>query len=151
MKQWFRTCVLLLMMFSFGQFIQAQNAVSGGSISGQVTDSSGAAIAHATVIARNTSMGVEAKTATNSVGFYSFHAMKVGSYVLSITQAGFKTAQITGVVVQVGQNTAQNVTLQVGVGSEEVTVTAEAPVLRTTESTVSTVVNQDLISNLPLS
>ncbi|HKV27620.1 MAG TPA: TonB-dependent receptor [Candidatus Acidoferrales bacterium] len=130
---------------------RAQNAISGGSISGQVTDASGAAVPAAMVTATNTSTGVEAKTKTNASGFYNFSSLSVGAYNVSVSQAGFNTTVINNVLVQVGQNTAENVSLQVGEVTQSVTVTAQAPLLRTTESTVSTVVNENLISNLPLS
>ncbi len=130
---------------------QAQNAISTGSISGQVTDSSGAAVVGAAVAAKNIAAGVKLNAKTNSTGFYSFQSLKVGSYNVSVTQTGFKTTNVNDVVVQVGQNTAANVSLQVGNLAQSVTITAEAPLLQTTESTVSTVVNENLISNLPLS
>jgi hypothetical protein len=130
---------------------RAQNAISTGSISGQVTDSSGAAVVGAAVSAENIAAGVKLNTKTNGSGFYSFQSLKVGSYNVGVSQTGFKTTNVNDVVVQVGQNTAANVSLQVGNLTQSVTITAEAPLLQTTESTVSTVVNENLISNLPLS
>ena len=129
----------------------AQNAVSGGSVSGRVTDPTGAVVARATVIITNLATAVKLTSKTNATGFYSFPSLTVGNYKIAITQAGFRSAAVQGVVVQVGQNTAVNVTLQVGTAAESVTITAEPPLLRTTESTVSTVVNENLIDNLPLS
>jgi len=130
---------------------RAQNAISGGSISGEVTDASGASIPGAMVSASNAATGVEARTKTNSSGFYSFSSLGVGTYKVTVSQSGFKQAVIDDVLVQVGQNSAENITLQVGEATQSVTVTAQAPLLRTTESTASTVVNENLISNLPLS
>lgn len=130
---------------------RCQNAISGGSISGEVTDASGAAIAGATVTASNAATGVEATTKSNSSGFYNFSSLGVGTYKVTVSQSGFKQTVINEVLVQVGQNVAENVVLQVGEVTQSVTVTAEAPLLRTTESTASTVVNENLISNLPLS
>jgi hypothetical protein len=130
---------------------RAQNAISTGSISGQVTDTSGGAVVGTTVTAANGAAGVKLTTKTNGTGFYSFPSLGVGAYDISVSQTGFKTAIVNGVLVQVGQNAAVNVALQVGQIAESVTVTAEVPLLRTTESTVSTVVDENLISNLPLS
>src|SRR5579883_1613660 len=129
----------------------AQNAISTGSISGQVTDPSGSAVVGASVTLENVSAGVKLTTKTNGTGFYSFPSLKVGSYDVSVNHPGFKTAVTQGVIVQVGQNTAANTALELGDVSQSVTVTAEAPLLRTTESTVGTIVNENLISNLPLS
>ena len=129
----------------------AQNAISNGSISGQVTDTSGAVVVGATVTARSVAEGVKLTAKTNGTGFYNFSSLTVGAYTISVSQTGFKTTIIDNVIVQVGQNTAGNATLHVGNLEQSVTITAEAPLIRTTESTVSTVVNQNLIENLPLS
>src|SRR5579864_6940827 len=130
---------------------RAQNAVSGGSISGQVTDASGAVIPGASVSALDAATNIETRIKTNAQGFYSIPSLRIGIYVLTVSQPGFKKTVINDVLVQVGQNTAENVTLQVGDVAQSVTVTAETPLLRTSESTSSTVVGEDLISNLPLS
>ncbi len=143
---------ILLMAFSLISInALAQNAISTGSISGQVTDASGAGMEGATVTAASDATGVKLTAKTNGTGFYSFPSLSVGPYDITVSQAGFKTAIAHGVVVQVGQNVAANVAMQVGEIAQSVTVTAEVPLLRTTESTVSTVVNENLIANLPLS
>jgi len=110
--------------------VRAQNAISTGSISGQVTDTSGGAVVGATVTAVNEAAGVKLTTKTNGTGFYSFPSLGVGAYDISVSQTGFKTAIANGVLVQVGQNAAANVALQVGQIAESVTVTAEVPLLR---------------------
>lgn len=140
-----------MLMILFGSQLHAQNAISTGSISGQVTDNSGAVVVGATVTADNVAAGVNLTTKTNSTGFYSFQSLPVGVYNIRVSESGFKTTNINSVQVQVGQNTAGNAVLQVGDLTQSVTISAEAPLLRTTESTVSTVVNQNLIENLPLS
>jgi len=145
----FRLALFVFLSLSLHAF--AQNAISTGSISGQVTDKTGAVIVGATVTAKSVAEGVKLTTKTNGTGFYSFSSLSVGAYTISVSQAGFKTTIIDNVLVQVGQNTAGNVTLQVGDLTQSVTISAEAPLIRTTESTVSTVVNQNLIDNLPLS
>ncbi len=146
-----RIAILLAVLSLFTSTTRAQNAISTGSISGQVTDASGAAVTGATVAAASEAAGVKLTTKTNSSGFYSFQSLGVGTYDISVSQSGFKTAIIKDLVVQVGQNAAANLSLQVGEIAQSVTITAEAPLLRTTESTVSTVVDENLISNLPLS
>jgi hypothetical protein len=131
--------------------VLAQNAISTGSISGRVTDPTGAVVVGATVTAESVAAGVKSTTKTNGTGFYSFLSLSVGAYNISVSQEGFKTAIIDNVLVEVGQNTAGNATLQVGNLTESVSITGEAPLIRTTESTASTVVNENLIENLPLS
>jgi len=151
MKTFYSFALLWAALFLCSSGTRAQNAISTGSISGQVTDTSGGTVAGATVTAANEAIGVKLTTKTNGTGFYSFPSLSVGAYDISVSETGFKTAIINGVLVQVGQNAAANVTLQVGEITESVTVTAEVPLLRTTESTASTVVNENLIANLPLS
>jgi hypothetical protein len=145
--RWF--ALLTLSLFPINAI--AQNAISTGSISGQATDATGAAIAGAVVIAENVASGVKLTTKTNGAGFYTFSSLNVGRYKVSVSQTGFKTTIIDNVLVQVGQNTAGSVTLQLGKRSESVTISAEAELIPTTESTASTVVNENLIENLPLS
>jgi hypothetical protein len=151
MKKFNLCCILCAGLCVFSSYIRAQNAISTGSISGQVTDASGGAVVGATVTAASEEAGVKLTTKTNGTGFFSFPSLRVGAYGVRVTETGFKTAVVNSVQVQVGQNAAANVTLQVGEVTQSVTVTAEAPLLRTTESTVSTVVDENLISNLPLS
>ncbi|MFY9528038.1 MAG: carboxypeptidase-like regulatory domain-containing protein [Candidatus Acidiferrales bacterium] len=151
MNRFFSFMVVPFLLFSFSSFVHAQNAISGGSISGQVTDSSGPAVPGVSVTLTSAATGVERSTTTNGAGVYRFLVLDVGTYSLTFSAKGFKKTEIKGVVVNVGQDTAANATLQVGEVSESVTVTASAPVLRTTDSSVSTVVDQNLIEDLPLS
>ena len=151
MKKIFSLGILSMLMILFGPRVSAQNAISTGSISGQVTDNSGAVVVGATVTANNVTAGVNLTTKTNSTGFYSFQSLPVGVYNIRVSESGFKATNIDNIQVQVGQNSAGNAVLQVGDLTQSVTISAEAPLLRTTESTVSTVVNQNLIENLPLS
>jgi len=129
----------------------AQSAISTGSISGQVVDASGGVVVGATVNLENPAAGVKLSTKTNATGFYGFPSLNVGLYEVSVNQTGFKTVVVNSVLVQIGQNTAVNVSLQVGHVNESVTVTAETPLLLTTESKITTVLSEDLIANLPLS
>ena len=99
--------VILFLAFSLP--IQAQNAISSGSISGHVTDPSGAAIAGAKVTCTSLSTGVEHTAVTSAVGIYTFLALSVGTYKLSVIQPGFKTADVDNVLVQVGQETAEDI------------------------------------------
>src|ERR1700676_2940314 len=143
---------LALLVFSVISItVFAQNAISTGSISGRVTDPTGAVVVGATATAESVAAGVKPTTKTNGTGFYSFPSLSVGAYNISVSQPGFKTAIIENVLVEVGQNTAGNATLQVGNLTESVSITGEVPLIRTTESTASTVVNENLIENLPLS
>jgi hypothetical protein len=151
MKAFYSFVTLWTALFLCSSGARAQNAISTGSISGQVTDASGGAVVGSTVTAANEGAGVKLSTKTNGTGFYSFPSLSIGAYDINVSDTGFKTAIVNGLMAQVGQNAAANVALQVGEIGESLTVTAEVPLLRTTESTVSTIVNENLIANLPLS
>jgi hypothetical protein len=129
----------------------SQNAISNGSISGRVTDTSGGVVSGASVTAKSEETGVPQNGKTNGSGIYNFTSLRVGPYTVTVSHAGFKVAEVKNVIVQVGQNTEQDISLQVGSLSDSVTVTASVPLLRTTESSISTVVDQKLIDDLPLS
>ncbi len=144
-------CVVFFLFLGFSGAAAAQNAVSNGAISGHVTDQSGGAIAGATVTATNVNTGVALTARTNTAGIYSFPSLPVGTYAVSFTQSGFKTSQIQDVTVQVGQTSAEDTVLSVGAINDKVTVTAETSLLQTSETSISNVVNQNLIENLPLS
>ncbi|HEV2388296.1 MAG TPA: TonB-dependent receptor [Candidatus Acidoferrales bacterium] len=146
-------------LFFFGLFFVlgvassalAQNVVSTGAISGQVTDPTGAVVPGVAVKLTNVSTGVERVATTNSAGLYRFPVLEVGTYTIEFSKAGFQTVKIENAVVQVGQATAGNAQLAVGSITQTVTVTAVGLVLRPTDASVSTVVNQTLIQDLPLS
>jgi hypothetical protein len=145
-------CVIVL--FFGSRFVlpaSAQNAIQNGSISGRVTDNSGGVIAKANVTVKNVDTGFELSAKTNGSGLYDFPSLSVGTYALTASLQGFKTTEVKNLIVQVGQSTAEDVTLEVGSLAESVEVTASEPLLRTTESTVSTVIDQKLIEDLPLS
>jgi hypothetical protein len=140
-------------LFALGSSLaaRAQNAVSTGSIAGQVNDSSGAAVPGVKVSLTDVATGVERTATTNSSGLYRFPVLPVGTYTLDFSKTNFKTVNIENVVVQVGQTATEDVTLAVGAVTQSVTITAQTPLLRTTQSTVGTVVDQTLIQDLPLS
>jgi hypothetical protein len=84
-------------------------------------------------------------------GTFLFPALTIGQYSLKVTAPGFRTAEIPRVTVQMGQTTTTNVRLQPGPSTQSIVVTATTPLLRTTESTLSTVVNRSMLDQVPLS
>ncbi|MGH9684526.1 MAG: TonB-dependent receptor domain-containing protein [Candidatus Acidiferrales bacterium] len=143
--------VVFFLFLGFSGAAAAQNAVSNGAISGHVTDQSGGAVVGASVTVTNANTGVTLTTRSNNAGIYNFPSLPVGTYSIAVTQSGFQTAQIQNVVVEIGQTSAEDATLTVGAISDKITVSAETPLLQTTQTSISNVVNQNLIENLPLS
>ena len=121
-----------------------------GSISGVVTDPTGAVLLGATVVATNTQTGVSTTLTTDSKGFYNFSALPVGTYDLTVTQSGFKTYSATGLVVNANSAIRSDVVLPVGAASEKVTVESN-PVRVETESTqMGEVITSNKITAVPL-
>jgi len=93
-----------------------------GSITGTVKDSSGAAIAGATVVVASPERGINREMATNSTGDYNQSGLPQGTYDITVTAAGFKKFQAKSVVLDVAQKARVDVTMQVGAATTEVIV-----------------------------
>ncbi len=122
-----------------------------GSITGNVTDPSGAAIGNATVTATEINSNTTYNTVTTGAGDYSFPQVEVGTYNATITAPGFKKDERTGIVVQINTPTVLNIQLTVGQQAETVTVTADAPTVESTSSDIGAVVTPQQVEELPLS
>lgn len=132
-----------------GTWLNAQNVVLTGGISGRVTDASGAVVREASVVVRNLGTGVEQSGLTNRSGLYQFPSLMPGTYSLTARLKGFHDVEAL-VRVVVGNTTLQDLKLQVGAGAEVVKVTGTASPLRPAESSASTVIDRSLIDDLPL-
>jgi hypothetical protein len=97
-----------------------------GSISGTVTDKSGAAVANADVVVSSIGANLTRNTTTNSDGAYAVPALPAGSYNLTVTAQGFQKYQAKGVVIPVAQKVVVDVQLTVGSVSEEIVVTGDS-------------------------
>jgi hypothetical protein len=129
----------------------SQSAGSGGTLSGQVRDTSGAVVPKVRVSAVSQATTVKYPAVSNDDGLYSFPALPVGVYDLTFSGDKFQTAEVKNVEVTVGRATTVSLELQVGSVTQSVTVEASATMLNPTDSSNGTVVGQELISNLPLS
>ncbi len=129
--------------------LTAQNVVLTGSLSGRVTDPSGAIIREASVVARNLATGLEQTAKTNQAGLYRFPVVTPGDYSILASLKGFRDVQVL-VHVLVGNTTSQDIKLQVGTGADTVKVIGETPLLRPEDSSTSTVIDRSLIQDLPL-
>src|SRR4051812_22939364 len=125
-------------------------AVNNAGVSGQVTDPTGAAVSGATVKMTETEKGVPHTAVTDSDGRYTIPNLPVGPYRLDATGTGFKTYTQTGIVLQVGDHPAMDVKLEVGAVSETVEVTAGAAMVQMEQTSISQVINQKSIVELPL-
>jgi hypothetical protein len=130
--------------------IRAMGQAVYGSIIGTVTDASGAAIPGATITITNTGTNVSEKTKSNESGNFTQSRLIPGIYRIKIEAPSFKSAVIEAVTVSIDTASPANVTLQPGQVSEEVTITAEAPLLKTDRADVSTIFDAKTVINLPI-
>ena len=121
-----------------------------GSITGVVTDVSGAVIPGAAVTVSNTDTNVGTTVQTDSSGNYTAPLLPRGNYRLEVTAKGFKRIVREGIVLQVQQTARIDLQLMVGEVAESVLVTADAARLETESATLSKVVDNRAIINLPL-
>jgi len=121
-----------------------------GEITGQVSDSSGAVIAGATVTATNVATNAARNSVTSDAGIYAFPSLAPGVYNVRVEKAGFKTTTSTNVEVQVQQTVRLDFALTVGQISESIEVTGAAAQLQAENSTVGTVIENQRIVELPL-
>ncbi len=124
--------------------------VDTGSISGTVSDPSGAVIHDASVTLTNEGTNAKLTTTAGADGGYKFTPVRIGSYSLTATYPGFQTTTQKNVVVNVSANVVANFTLKPGQVAETVEVTSAAPVLETQDASVGQVVNARNVNNLPL-
>jgi Carboxypeptidase regulatory-like domain/TonB dependent receptor/TonB-dependent Receptor Plug Domain len=124
--------------------------VTTGTISGVVQDASGGAIADTAVTVRNLDTGTARTVSTDAGGRYTIPDLPVGNYEIQAQHPGFQTEVRSGVNLTVGREALVNVTLKVGQVSEKILVTGEAPIVESTTSAMSALVDERTIRDLPL-
>lgn len=120
------------------------------SVSGTVTDATGAFVPGVAVTAESESTGVAYRQETTESGLYWFPALKLGPYTITAEKRGFKTVKRTGQLLQVGSPAVVDIRLEVGQASETVTVVASADQLQTANAALGNVVERKAIVELPL-
>jgi hypothetical protein len=121
-----------------------------GTITGEVKDQAGAVVPGASVIATNTGSGDQSKTLATETGNYTLPSLPAGMYTLTVEVKGFKKFVQQNIEVQVSITSRVDVGLEIGSATEVVTVTAEAPQLKTESAEQSTVIGTETINGLPL-
>jgi len=147
---WILRSLLAIVVFTtFGVgLLEAQ--VDTGSITGTITDSSGAVVGGAKVTLINEGTGVTLSSNSGADGTYVFSPVRIGSYKLEASSQGFKSEVQTHVVVDVSARVLLNFKLQPGATTETIEVTSSAPVLQAEDASVGQVVDQRNVNNLPL-
>src|SRR5258706_7644785 len=122
-----------------------------GTILGTVTDPSGAVVAGAKVTVKNVGTGLERTTDTSADGSYALPELPIGTYIVTVTQAGFQTSVTTGVTVDVAGERRVDATLKPGEVSTKVEVSADLlPLVETTTNTLGGVLTAQTVENMPV-
>src|SRR6202158_2578258 len=124
--------------------------VAGGTLSGTVTDSSGAAVPNAQVEIKNSATGITRSITTNTDGFYTAANLLPGEYEIAVSATGFNTGIKKGITINVGSQPVFNLILQVGTVANRIEVTTEAPTVTLTSSDISATGNATNVRELPL-
>ncbi|HET7695268.1 MAG TPA: TonB-dependent receptor [Vicinamibacterales bacterium] len=140
------TCALLLIAAFAAPAARAQSTAS---ISGTVKDASGGVIPGVTIVVKNDTTGNTQESVTDTDGAYQFTALGAGSYTITASLAGFKTATAKGVRVAPGQPVTIPLTLEVGALSEVVTVASSSELINTQTATVAATLNADQLTRMP--
>src|SRR5260370_8489554 len=138
--------LFMILWFACGVLGQTETAT----VSGLVTDRTAAAVSGAEVRLQGVERGTVKTTTTNNAGIYVFPSVQPGQYQISIQKQGFKQVDLLGLIVNVQDHIEQNFRLEVGSLAESVTVEAGASMINTTDASVSTVVDQTYVKNMPL-
>jgi len=135
----------VILLFALNAFGQSTATLQGG-----VSDPKGAVVPNATITVRNEATSVERTAQTDSDGNYSIASLPVGTYTIEVQAQGFKRDLVPHFAIEVGRTIQRNFQLEVGDVSENITVTADAPVIESATTSVGTVINQRTVQEIPL-
>ncbi len=139
---------LLVLAVAASPLMRAQ--LNTATLLGTVKDSSGASVPKAEVTARRVDTAQERGVKTDDFGNFTIPNLQTGLYQLTVKAAGFKVTTISDIELQVAQMASVNVVMELGQISQNVTVSAEAPLMNTASSTVSQVVDTKAVESMPL-
>ncbi len=149
MKQRLFTCLGVLGL-SLILLLTGSAQTSTSNISGTVTDATGAVVPGAKITAKNEATGVAYTQATTGAGLFSFPALPVGRYTITVEMSGFKTVNKTGNVLEVGTPLVVNAALEVGQANEIVNVEGGYERIQSSNAVIGNVVERKTIESLPL-
>jgi hypothetical protein len=141
-----------IVVFALGLFSAPQDATaqSTDQVSGVVTDSTGAVLPGALVKITNTDHDTVRTTVSKDDGSYVFPNLAIGPYKLEVTKEGFQSLVQSGIVLQVATDPTINVTLQIGLVSQTISVKADAAMVEMQSNGVGQVIQPEQVVDLPL-
>ena len=137
------------LLIGFGSAALAQSS-GAGTITGTLTDATGAVIPEATVVIRNVDTGTDRTTATNSAGIYIAAFLQPGNYQIAASKQGFASVIRKNLPLQVGQTLRMDLSMPLQSVEQAVTITSEAPLLDLEKTESSQVVSSHLVDSLPI-
>ncbi len=141
---------MMTMAVIFSFFSASLHAQGYGTISGTVSDPSGAVVPSATVLATQVQTGRETQVVSGTNGNYVFPTLPPANYTLTVSAPGFQTYHQSDIVLQANQALTVSMMLQVGAASQTISVTAAPPQVDTTTGTLSQVIDESRVVDLPL-
>lgn len=141
--------ILTGLLLVLGNLAALGQISSTSSLSGAVTDPTGAIVPGASISVKSTATGAEFKTVTAGNGTFAIPALAAGSYNLTVTAAGFKQAILQEIKIDAATPASVNVTLEVGTQSESVVIQGGGDVLQTQSANISTTITGRQITDLP--
>jgi outer membrane receptor protein involved in Fe transport len=130
--------------------LAAPAAAQTASVTGRVSDSSGAVIPNAKVTITNVATLIDRSTITNESGYYTFSLLQPGRYQMTVESQGFKPITRSGLVFETDQRAELNFTVEIGAVTEQIEVTANVQQLNTVESSRGQVIENRRIVEMPL-
>src|SRR5437867_3421130 len=125
-------------------------AQSTASLSGTVSDATGAVVVNAKVVATKQGTGVESATQTDTAGAYLFPSLPIGIYRVQATAPGFQSAIISNLKLEVATAVVQNIQLRIDHAAGAVEITADTALVDTTTTSMSQVINDKTVQEIPL-
>ena len=147
---WGGFALLIGLLASTAPWLNAQIATTTATLSGVVTDPSGAVVPGATVTLTSTENGITRQFKTDVAGRYAFSQLLPSHYSLTVKMTGFETYKQNGIVLDASETATQNVGLTIGAETQSVTVTANASMLNTDNSNVAADLEASQITEMPL-
>src|SRR5713226_7082953 len=144
----FRALLLLALCALPSAFAHAQGTTA--TLSGRVMDQNGAVVPGADVTIINTGTGLQRQAQTNDDGYFTVPLLPPSTYTVRAQHAGFSPIEIPNVVLNIGDRKSLQINLKAGDIKEAVTVQSDAVTLNTTDGSVSTVIDQKYVANMPL-
>ena len=145
-----RTGWLLPLIFGALCCLRVFGQTDAATISGYITDQSGAVVAGAAITLTNVETNINAAQSSNGSGLYVFTNVKPGRYRIVVQKPRFRQIALTDMTVNVQDLLSRNFRMQVGAVGESITVNGDIAYINTVSGTVSTVVDQQFVDNMPL-